>query len=61
MLPIFQEAEQLIARKVHPQIIITGWRKAVDCARDALTQSARDNGSNEEKFREVSCLVRGHV
>ena len=38
-----QEAEQLVSIKIHPQTIINGWRKAVDCARQALTNAARDN------------------
>ena len=33
-----------MASKVHPQTIIAGWRKAVDCARKALTDAAIDNG-----------------
>ena len=44
----------MVSHKVHPQTIIAGWRKAVDCARKALVESAKDNGANEEKFREVS-------
>ena len=51
---VVQEAEKLVSHKVHPQTIIAGWRKAVDCARKALVESAKDNGANEEKFREVS-------
>ena len=43
----------MISHKVHPQTIIAGWRKAVDCARKALVESAKDNSANEEKFREV--------
>ena len=53
-----QEAEQLISRKIHPQTIIAGWRKAVDCAREALTTFARDNSGDKEKFEEVH-VVRG--
>lgn len=49
---LLKEAEKLISHKVHPQTIIAGWRKAVDCARKALAESAKDNGANEEKFRE---------
>lgn len=33
----------MIAAKIHPQTIISGWRKAVDCARQALTDAAKDN------------------
>jgi T-complex protein 1 subunit beta len=42
-----QEAEHLISRRIHPQTIIAGYRKA---ARRALTDAARDNGNNKEKF-----------
>jgi T-complex protein 1 subunit beta len=48
---LLKEAEQLIAAKMHPQTIISGWRKAVDCARKALEDVARDNGEDEEAFR----------
>lgn len=49
---LLKEAEQLIAAKMHPQTIIAGWRKAVDCARKALTDFARDNGTDDAKFHE---------
>ena len=39
-----QEAESLVSQKIHPQTVISGWRKAVDAAREALTGAARDNG-----------------
>jgi T-complex protein 1 subunit beta len=48
---LLKEAEQLIASKMHPQTIISGWRKAVDCARKALEDFARDNGEDEAAFR----------
>ena len=51
--PPLQEAEQLISNKIHPQTIISGWRKAVDCARQALTDAAKDNSADPEKFKEV--------
>ena len=41
---LLKEAEKLIAAKIHPQTIIAGWRKAVDCARLTLTSAARDHG-----------------
>ncbi|XP_065910166.1 T-complex protein 1 subunit beta-like [Dysidea avara] len=49
---LLREAELLVASKVHPQTIIAGWRKAVDCARKALTDAAVDNGSDAEKFKQ---------
>ena len=41
---LLREAEKLIEMKFHPQTIIAGWRKALQAARDALTNSAIDNG-----------------
>ena len=53
-----QEAEQLISTsKIHPQTIIAGWRTAVDCARQALTDAAKDNSADPEKFKEVCVCV----
>lgn len=49
---LLREAEQLVANKIHPQTIIAGWRKAADCAREALTNAAQDNSSEPEKFKE---------
>jgi hypothetical protein len=40
---LLREAEKLIDQKIHPQIIIAGWRKATQVARDALTAAAVDN------------------
>jgi T-complex protein 1 subunit beta len=47
-----REAEKLIDMKIHPQIIIRGWRKALLAAREALTASALDHHDNPDKFRE---------
>ncbi|KAG8137869.1 hypothetical protein E2320_003808 [Naja naja] len=47
---LLREAELLIARKIHPQTIIAGWREATRAAREALVKSAVDNGKNEAKF-----------
>uniref|UniRef100_A0A8C7VFX4 T-complex protein 1 subunit beta n=1 Tax=Oncorhynchus mykiss TaxID=8022 RepID=A0A8C7VFX4_ONCMY len=41
---LLREAELLIAKKIHPQIIISGWRKA--------TQTARQAFNDEVKFQE---------
>lgn len=38
--------------KIHPQTIISGWRKAVDCAKKALEDSSLDNSADEVKFKE---------
>jgi T-complex protein 1 subunit beta len=46
-----QEAEELVAKKIHPQTIIAGWRKATDVARKALEDSAVDHSKNPEAFK----------
>lgn len=46
-----REAEKLVEQKIHPQIIIAGWHKAVDIALKTLNMSAMDNSKDEEKFR----------
>ncbi|KAH0616673.1 hypothetical protein JD844_027970 [Phrynosoma platyrhinos] len=40
---LLREAELLIARKIHPQTIISGWREATRAARQALVKSAVDH------------------
>lgn len=42
----------MIDQKIHPQIIIAGWRKATEIAREALQKAAMDNHANNIKFRE---------
>lgn len=49
---LLREAETLVSKRIHPQTIITGWRLATDEARKALTDFARDHGSDPVKFRE---------
>ncbi|XP_016328317.1 T-complex protein 1 subunit beta [Sinocyclocheilus anshuiensis] len=49
---LLREAELLIAKKIHPQIIISGWRKATQAAREALREAAVDHGSDELKFQQ---------
>lgn len=49
---LLKEAESLVSQKIHPQTIISGWRKAVDVARQALTDAASDHGKDPVKFRE---------
>ena len=44
MLLFLQEAESLISQRIHPQTVISGWRKATEAARKALEDSARDHG-----------------
>lgn len=48
---LLREAEKLVEKKLHPQTIISGYRQAVDVARDALTKFAQDNSKNEAAFK----------
>jgi T-complex protein 1 subunit beta len=48
---ILREGERLVNMKIHPQVIIAGWRKARDCARRRLLEISRDNSADEAAFR----------
>ena len=48
---LLREAERLIACKIHPQVIIDGYRIAADTAHSALKASAKDNSKNKSSFR----------
>ncbi|XP_044133094.1 T-complex protein 1 subunit beta [Bufo gargarizans] len=47
---LLREAELLIAKKIHPQTIISGWRQATQVAREALLKAALDHGNDKEQF-----------
>ncbi|XP_056430134.1 T-complex protein 1 subunit beta [Hyla sarda] len=47
---LLREAELLIAKKIHPQTIISGWRQATQVGREALLKAALDHGNDKEKF-----------
>ena len=47
---LLKEAEKLVNNKIHPQIIIKGWRIARDAAAKVLEEIAMDNSANEEAF-----------
>jgi len=49
---LLREAEFLVNQRVHPMLIIKGWRLAVQHARAALEAAAVDNSANEEAFKE---------
>ena len=49
---LLKEAEKLVSQKIHPQIIIKGWRLARDTARKVLENIAMDNAANEEAFKQ---------
>jgi len=48
---LLREAEKLVNQKIHPQIIIKGWRLARDEAQRVLREIAMDNSANEEDFK----------
>ncbi|CAG9327290.1 unnamed protein product [Blepharisma stoltei] len=48
---LLREAEQLVIAKIHPQIIIQGWRLAKEAARKTLLDIAMDHSQDEAVFR----------
>ncbi|AOW06995.1 chaperonin Cpn60/TCP-1 family [Yarrowia lipolytica] len=48
---LLREAEKLVDLKIHPQVIIEGFRIATKAALSALEKSAVNNGANPELFR----------
>lgn len=48
---LLREGEKLLLQKIHPQTIISGWRKASAVAYDTLVASAVDHSADPEKFR----------
>jgi T-complex protein 1 subunit beta len=49
---LLREAEKLTQQKIHPQIIIRGYRKAVTAAREALEGMAKDHSADPAAFRQ---------
>merc|ERR1719160_1557175 len=47
-----RNAQLLVESKMHPQVIIRGYRLALAAAREKLESLAMDNGKDEAKFRE---------
>jgi len=47
---LLKEAEKLVNAKIHPQIIIAGWRQARVVAQKVLNDIAMDNSEDPEKF-----------
>jgi T-complex protein 1 subunit beta len=41
----------LVSQKIHPQTIISGWRKATDIARRVLEENAVNNSKNQDEFK----------
>ena len=49
---LLREGEKLIAQKIAPQIIISGYRQARDKALQTLKDISFDNSKNKESFRQ---------
>ncbi|XP_010266097.1 PREDICTED: T-complex protein 1 subunit beta-like isoform X3 [Nelumbo nucifera] len=48
---LLREAEKLVAAKIHPMTVISGYRMAAECARNALLQRVMDNKDDAERFK----------
>jgi T-complex protein 1 subunit beta len=48
---LLREAERLVAQKIHPQTIISGWRMAHEAASAALVAATRNHSGDKDKFR----------
>ncbi|RVX15975.1 T-complex protein 1 subunit beta [Vitis vinifera] len=48
---LLREAEKLVAAKIHPMTIISGYRMAAECARNALLQKVMDNKEDAVQVR----------
>ncbi|KAK6131043.1 hypothetical protein DH2020_035220 [Rehmannia glutinosa] len=48
---LLREAEKLVHTKIHPMTIISGYRMAAECARNALLEKVVDNKLDAEKFK----------
>ena len=48
---LLREAESLVQAKIHPQIIIQGWRKAREVAKKVLVENAFDNFDDQIAFK----------
>jgi len=48
---LLREAEKLVDSRIHPQIIIQGYREAREVAKKTLTDMAMDNFEDEVKFK----------
>lgn len=49
---LLREAEFLVNQRIHPSTIISGWRKAVNIARQALENMAENHKDNAVLFKE---------
>ena len=55
---LLREAEKLLSQKIHPQVIIDGWRLAREVALTTLKKIARDNSENEHFNEDLLNIAR---
>lgn len=48
---LLREAEKLVLQRIHPQLIINGWRQATKVAHQVLKDISFDNSGDEELFK----------
>ena len=48
---LLREAEKLVQNKIHPQIIMKGWREARRVAQKVLEDISVDNFQDQERFK----------
>lgn len=48
---LLKEAEKLIEKKIHPQVIISGYRKARDKAKECLETLGVESSENDEEYQ----------
>ena len=53
---LLREAEKLCNTRIHPQTIVSGFRKATDCALQTLIASAQDHGFPFERRIKLSLI-----
>ena len=49
---LLREAEKLVLQRIHPQIIINGWREAKKTAHKVLKEISLDNSADEAAFKQ---------
>ena len=55
---LLREAEKLLAQRLHPQVIIEGWRKARDVALETLRSRGKDNFGTERFQQDLLNISR---
>ncbi|GJD12329.1 T-complex protein 1 subunit beta [Galdieria sulphuraria] len=49
---LLREAEKLLDAKIHPQLVVSGYRIAANAAQKALQEAAMDHGANFEQLKQ---------